>query len=242
MKNVILLTWLTLLSFIVLFPSSNIIAQDFCKGDFNYDGNVDATDVSAFLQNFGRSRFNNPCPSDGPTPVSKTGQTTSYGIGDDGNLEKGVPWPNPRFTDNSDGTITNKLTGLIWLKDANCFGTRTWTTALSDCNELQDGVCGLREGSNAGDWRLPNLFELESLRDMKYYGPALSNTAGTGQWSQGNPFTNVQSSLYWSSTTYTSLSGDPSTAWTVNMTDGVVYYYSKYIFNTYYVWPVRGGQ
>jgi hypothetical protein len=32
----------------------------------------------------------------------------------------GVAWPNPRFTDNSDGTVTDNLTGLIWLKNANC--------------------------------------------------------------------------------------------------------------------------
>ena len=58
-----------------------------------------------------------------PAPVHKTGQTTSYATGDDGDLEKGVAWPNPRFTDNSDGTVTDNLTGLIWLKNANCFGT-----------------------------------------------------------------------------------------------------------------------
>jgi len=46
-------------------------------------------------------------------PVAKTGQTTSYSTGDDGDLEKDVAWPNPRFTNNSDGTVTDNLTGLI---------------------------------------------------------------------------------------------------------------------------------
>ena len=36
--------------------------------------------------------------------------------------KKGVAWPNPRFTDNGNGTVTDNLTGLIWLKNANCFG------------------------------------------------------------------------------------------------------------------------
>jgi hypothetical protein len=53
-------------------------------------------------------------------PVEKTGQTTSYATGDDGELSKGVVWPNARFADNGDGTVTDNLTGLMWLKNANC--------------------------------------------------------------------------------------------------------------------------
>lgn len=30
----------------------------------------------------------------------------------------------PRFTDNADGTVTDNQAGLIWLKDADCFGTQ----------------------------------------------------------------------------------------------------------------------
>ncbi|UCE55232.1 MAG: hypothetical protein JSV31_07260 [Desulfobacterales bacterium] len=53
-------------------------------------------------------------------PVAKTGQTDSYADCDDGDLEKGIVWPVPRFTDNEDGTVTDNLTGLVWLKNANC--------------------------------------------------------------------------------------------------------------------------
>ena len=55
-------------------------------------------------------------------PVPKTGQTTSYGAGDDGALQKGVAWPTHRFIDNLNGTVTDKLTGLVWMKNANAFG------------------------------------------------------------------------------------------------------------------------
>jgi len=41
-------------------------------------------------------------------PVPKTGVTTSYATGDDGGLQKGVAWPNPRFKDNSNGTVTGQ--------------------------------------------------------------------------------------------------------------------------------------
>jgi hypothetical protein len=91
-----------------------------------------------------------------PAPVEKTGQTTSYATGDDGDLERGVAWPNPRFTNNGDGTVTDNLTGLIWLQDANCFGLKNWDNTLSACNGLANGQCGLTDGSNAGDWKLPN--------------------------------------------------------------------------------------
>jgi hypothetical protein len=134
--------------------------------------------------------------------VSKTGQTTSYATGDDGDLEMGVAWPNPRFTINGDGTVTDNLTELIWMRNADCFGHyRTWSQALSDCNNLNTGECGLTDGSSPGDWRLPNRNEFLSLLHLGYNTPALPNTVGTGKWSQGNPFNNVQPTFeYWTST------------------------------------------
>ena len=171
--------------------------------------------------------------------IPKTGQTTSYSTGDDGDLEKGVPWPNPRFIDNGDGTITDNLTGLIWLKTANCFGTRSWYNALSDSNGLENGECGLTDGSGPGDWRLPNKKELLSLLDDGHHTPALSNTAGTGHWSEGDPFNNVQTdSFYWTSTAFVS---SPVSALFVRMSYGYVSYFHK-TGNYGSVWPVRGGQ
>ena len=53
----------------------------------------------------------------------------------------------------------------------------------------------------------------------------------------GHPFTGVQLSDYWTSTTYA-----PNTlfAWTVSLDVGYVLYGDKTV--THYVWPVRGGQ
>ncbi len=78
--------------------------------------------------------------------LPETGQTTCYdtagtaiacaGTGQDGELLKGVAWPSPRFMDNGNGTVTDNLTGLIWLKDANCFISRTWADALLDASVL----------------------------------------------------------------------------------------------------------
>jgi hypothetical protein len=231
MKRIVLLLMIFLLS------THIALAQNFCQGDFNYDGNVDAADVSVFLQNFGRSKFNNPCPPDGPAPVEKTWQWISYATGDDGDYEHGAMWPDPRFTDNGNGTITDNLTGLIWLKDADCFGQRRWNDALSDCNGLSAGYCGLTDGSSVGDWRLPNLKELQSLIHYGFYDPALPCTAGPCHWTEGDPFINVQSGSYWSSSTYAS---NTDGAWGVSM--GVGYVYGNDKTYSYYVWPVRGGQ
>ena len=32
-----------------------------CEGDLDRDGDVDADDVTKFLEDFGRNEFNNPC-------------------------------------------------------------------------------------------------------------------------------------------------------------------------------------
>lgn len=164
----------------------------------------------------------------GAAYVPQTGQTSSYATGDDGDWEKGVPWPNPRFTDNGNETVTDNLTGLIWLKSGNCFGKRTWAQALADCNNLAHGSCGLTDGSSAGDWRLPNIKELQSLIDYGRWNPALP---------AGHPFMVKVDDYYWSSTTYAS---STDYAWYMDFYDGTDNYYYKLNYN--YVRAVRGGQ
>lgn len=159
--------------------------------------------------------------------LPKTGQTLSSVTRDDGALQRGVAWPTPRFTNNTNGTITDNLTGLIWLSNANCFNTRDWATALTDANGLANGTCGLTDGSIAGAWRLPNVVELESLLDISEAGPALPSP---------NPFSNVQTSRYWSSSTDAETN---ASAWYADMNSGAVGSNDK--SGTYYVWPVRGG-
>ena len=133
---------------IYIMSTSNIPAQDACEGNFDYDQDVDGTDAAVFKEDFGRSIVGNPCPPNGPAPVPMTGQIMSCATGDDGDFKGGIPFPEPRFADNLDGTIQDNLTGLIWLKDANCFGERTWSQSLSDCNGLTSGQCGLADDSS----------------------------------------------------------------------------------------------
>ena len=144
--------------------------------------------------------------------------------------------PNPRFTDSGNGTVTDNLTGLIWLKNANCFGRKNWDEAMDKAAALHTGECGLTDGSSEGDWRLPTKEEWEAFVDMNYFDPALSNAAGTGKWSEGDAFNNVQFGYYWSSTTHEYF---PPFAFDVYMYDGRVGPTRK--TSSTDVWPVRGG-
>jgi hypothetical protein len=137
--------------------------------------------------------------------------------------------------ENGDGTVTDNMTGLMWLKDALCSPGGTWTDALIFCNNLADGQCELTDGSSAGDWRLPSLKELESLIDYEYHNRCLPDTAGTSQWTEGNPFSRVSSSYYWTSTTTSDITAH---AWVVHFGVGFSCTASKP--SSYQVWPVRG--
>lgn len=157
----------------------------------------------------------------------------------DGKLQKGIAWPNPRFTKNGNGTVRDNLTGLIWLENAGCFPSQHWGTAMNTANTLAAGYCGLTDGSTAGQWRLPNVKELQSLIDFGHENPAIPNTAGTGQWAPGDPFTNVMNNYYWSSS---SAVNHPANAWLVILSNGTSQVVPRdSISYAVSVWPVREG-
>lgn len=137
------------------------------------------------------------------------------------------------YQDNGNGTVTDNRTGLIWLKNANCFDRLNWETARQNAAKLADGQCRLSDGSKAGDWRLPSKKELLTIIDRKYQYPTLSNATGTSKWKENDAFSGVKSSYYWSSTSYKT-----SGIWGVYFDEGKVDYYDKMF--EHYVWPVRG--
>ncbi|MEK8019532.1 MAG: DUF1566 domain-containing protein [Candidatus Parabeggiatoa sp.] len=146
-----------------------------------------------------------------------------------------------RYTDNGDGTVTDNRSGLIWLKNANCFGRQDWEMAMQSAANLASGYCGLSDGSTAGMWRLPTIKEWQAMVDGNYHSPTLSNAAGTEKWTENDAFSDVQSEeLYWSSTTHVDFI---SAAWFISLSSGLIATYSKTSAvrsNDFYVWPVRG--
>ena len=170
--------------------------------------------------------------------VPETGQTSCFdtsgieiicsGTGQDGDLRAGVKWPTPRFTDNGNGTVTDRLTGLMWVQSVLCF-QGDWSAALTHANGLAAGTCGLADGSVAGDWRLPNIRELSSLTDYGENAPALP---------AGHPFlpAGVQNPTLWSSTTKV---GDPVEAWRMVLGTGGISANDKITLSNTYAWAVR---
>ena len=172
----------------------------------------------------------------GVLSLPRTGQVISYSItiaSDDGTLQRGVVWPDPRFTLASSGTgtvITDDLTGLVWPYDADTptavgcpGGVMTWQNALAYVACLNTNNYLLHN-----DWRMPNANELMSLL-----------TAGTPDvysWLNSQGFNNLQGNFYFSSTT------DPvitTQARIVNMVTGNAVFGAK--TSLLNVLPVRGN-
>lgn len=184
--------------------------------------------------------------------LPRTGQTKCYSgvhpiveipcafTGQDADLRTGVEWPSPRFAQNEDLTVTDRLSGLIWTPDGNIMITRD--TAYDKDYISNDGavrwqhaldyVATLNAENYLGhnDWRLPNINEMESLVN--------ADTSDTHLWLIGNGFSNVQATKgYWSSTTFARAS---YAAWYVSLKSGTVLSQDKWD-DACFVWPVRGG-
>ena len=143
MKEKLLLKVWVLWTCLLILSAPNVLAQDFCNGDFCNDGDVDAEDVTEFLNHFGRSQYNNPCPPESVWKVMINGES--------------VAWSN--WGSNSNfaihGTkVLDKQTGLIWMMLPE-FTIREWRDAMVFCYQLNlDGTRG---------WRLPTVEELATL-------------------------------------------------------------------------------
>ncbi|NVK32583.1 MAG: DUF1566 domain-containing protein [Gammaproteobacteria bacterium] len=127
-------------------------------------------------------------------------------------------WPNERYTDHNDGTVTDTATGLMWAK---CSLGQTGADCSTGSATTMYWQAALEAASNAtlaghSDWRLPNIKELTSLAALDRYSPAINSTV----------FPNTPSSFFWSSSPDASSSFG---AWGVNFNYG---YNSGYILRS----------
>jgi hypothetical protein len=142
-----------------------------------------------------------------------------------------VVWPVPRFRDDGDGTVTDHLTGLVWLQNANRYGEQAWTESLDATAALKDGDCGLSDGSVAGDWRVSNLKELQSLFDYDRTYPSIA---------AGHPFSAVRWSYASSTLGPRSPGEDFFFIWFAGFRAGRMGVTGLDV-SVLPVWPVRGG-
>ena len=122
------------------------------------------------------------------------------------------------LTNMSSQAVLDRETGLVWEQSPSTSGF-SWLDASFHCVRLNNGG---RKG-----WRLPTIQDLASLIDPTAVNPALPS---------GHPFTNVQSSFYWSAAT---AAGDTADAWFVGFFDGFMGHSNA--GTTKFAWCVRGG-
>ncbi len=125
--------------------------------------------------------------------------------------------PKPNFIDNGDGTVTDLDTGLIW-QQAEVPAAINWESALRYAEDLT--LAGY------GDWRLPNVKELQSLNDETLTNPSIDRKY----------FPGATASKYWTSTT---LAKQSPRAWHVDFQYGIASYDDK--SSSLQVRCVRGG-
>lgn len=118
--------------------------------------------------------------------------------------------PDSRFTDNGNGTVTDKQTNLVWMRCAlgqtwessTCTGSAaayTWQQALQAAEGYTYG------GSDK--WRVPNVKELTSIIEGACFDPSINETI----------FPTTPLNAFWTSSPN---AGDYDYAWYVSFYDG----------------------
>jgi alpha-tubulin suppressor-like RCC1 family protein len=155
--------------------------------------------------------------------------------GEDSSSEQGTPAKtgkapaevNARYTDKGDGTILDKNTGLIWLKNANVSNLPLPFEGAKQY--LQEMNSGKKPNFGYTDWRLPTINEIQTMVDKSRYYPALP---------VAHPFTSVQNHYYWSSSTGKDV---VDYVWIMDIASGEMTMdyvsYCSYKF----LWPVRSS-
>jgi len=126
------------------------------------------------------------------------------------------------LTNMNSEAVLDRETGLVWEQSPST-APGIWFNASIYCLQLNKGG---RKG-----WRLPTIQDLASLIDPTVASPGPTLPAG-------HPFSNVQSSLYWSATTDASNSALAQVVFFVN---GDVLVGRNKNNPGFFAWCVRGG-
>ncbi len=113
--------------------------------------------------------------------------------------------PTEDFTDNKDGTVTHKKTGLLWQR---CVIGQTWNGKT--CTGLYSRLTWTEAMKFQGNGRVPRIDELNSIAEHARTAPAFNATI----------FPNNPASKYWTSSIYQST--DPNSKWNADNAAWVV--------------------
>lgn len=134
--------------------------------------------------------------------------------------------PTTDFNTHNNGTVTHKITGLVWKR---CAEGQAWngSTCTGTAQTYASWADAVTASAGKGDWRLPTVAELVTIIERENAYPAINATI----------FPNTPGSAFWTSTTSAS---ELSYAWHVVFDLGHDYPYYKTA--TGHVRLVRGGQ
>ena len=157
--------------------------------------------VAMFGVNFADGRIKGYPAFDGPGGTLKTFYARfvrgneAYGTND--------------FVDNSDGTVSDEATGLMWAQDDSGEGM-DWESALAWAEQMND-----ENYLGHNDWRLPNAKELQSLVDYSR-SPDTTDSAAIDPVFDSTEIVNeageADYAFYWSSTTFANYTGSADNA------------------------------
>lgn len=133
-----------------------------------------------------------------------------------GSENPAIVWTTPldRFVDNGDGTVSDTITSLMWLR---CPLGQAWNDGVCDGDaDLHDWQTALQAADGftfAGfaDWRVPNLKEFNATVEQRCRNPAANDAL----------FPGVAGDAFWSSSPYAGDIGNASYAWTVDFRNGI---------------------
>lgn len=130
------------------------------------------------------------------------------------------------FSDNGDQTVTDKATGLMWMKGDSGAGMN-WLNALAWAQARN-----AEKYLGHGDWRLPNAKELQSILDYSR-SPDTSGSAAIDPVFTCTRITNENNQVdypwYWSGTTHAAYSGSGSSGAYVCFGRGLGYMNSVWV-------------
>ncbi len=118
--------------------------------------------------------------------------------------------PPERYLVNGDGTIRDKVTGLLWKRCSEGQGGETCANGKAVTYTWSDAVAVAQGSTFAGGngWRLPTVSELATLLEYQCTMPSINLTV----------FPGTPASNFWSATPY---AGYQNGAWNINFNDGV---------------------